>query len=88
LNKVENSEGKSNELLGYGLILLSAFLYGVLFVILRTLNLYKIDTVISPLYFGVGTLFQNIFLMLFTTDILHIQNYHGANLVCLGIVAC
>ena len=50
LNKPEDSKDETMEFIGYILILLSAWLYGWLFVINRYLILYKVPIIISPLY--------------------------------------
>ncbi|CAI2372988.1 unnamed protein product [Moneuplotes crassus] len=86
LNKSEDPEVASNEILGYCLLVTSAFLYGLLFVILRTMSLNNVHTLISPLYFGLGTLLQNIFIMIFMPGLLHFEEYKGTNLICLGIL--
>ena len=86
LNKPDDSVDASMEVIGYLLVLTSACLYGLLFVILRTLSLYKINMLVSPLYIGTGTMIQSIFLMIFTTDVLHFESYQGTNLVILGII--
>ena len=51
------------------------------------MNLYNINVLISPLCLGVGTCLQNLFLALFTTNLLHFELYTGTNLICLAIVA-
>lgn len=55
LNKSDEVKEDSHELLGYTLVLGSAWCYGLLFVFLRALNLYNLHILISPLYLGVVT---------------------------------
>ena len=86
LNKPEDPKEASMEIYGYILVSTSACLYGGLFVVLRKMNLYNINMVISPLYFGIGTLLQNVFILIFTNDLLHYSSYDKLDYLCLSIV--
>ena len=55
LNKPDEIDEASHQILGYSLTLAAAWLYGILFVILRYLNLLGIQVVVPPFYLGIVT---------------------------------
>ena len=86
LNQPSDPVEASHEIIGYSLFLWSSWLYGLLFVIFRKMNLKKIDTSISPLYLGFGTMGQTIFVYFFIPSQLNFGSYDKVNLACLIIV--
>lgn len=80
LNKPQNEVDASMETFGYILTLTAALLFGVLFVVLRALNTYKISLLVSPFYSGVGTLSQTIFILIVKPDLIHSELYDSVNL--------
>ncbi|CAI2372195.1 unnamed protein product [Moneuplotes crassus] len=82
LNKSEDPKVASDETLGYCLILASAFWYGLTFVVLRTLSLGGVHILVPLFYFGLGSLVQSIFIMIFLPGLLHLSEYSGYVLLC------
>ena len=88
LNKPQNEVDASMETFGYILTLTAALLYGVLFVVLRALNTYKISLLVSPFYSGVGTLSQTLFILIVKPDLIHSELYDSVNLSLLIWMGC
>ena len=84
-NKPHDAVDASNEFLGYILVFLSAWLFGLQLVFLRALNLYKLNVLISPFYFGVSTNIQTVILLIFYSDLLHFE-FYSANLFYLWLI--
>ena len=74
-NKPHDAKDESHELLGYILVFTSAWLFGMQLVFLRALNLYKLNVLISPFYFGMSTNIQTIILIWWYSDLLHFEQY-------------
>jgi len=75
LNKSDDPKVASNETLGYCLVVASAFLYALLFVLLRTMSINGVHAFVSPLYFGTGVLIQNIIIFIFFPGAFHFSAY-------------
>uniref|UniRef100_A0A7S3JG88 EamA domain-containing protein n=1 Tax=Euplotes harpa TaxID=151035 RepID=A0A7S3JG88_9SPIT len=86
LNKPVNELDASMEIVGYIMILISALLYGVLFVLLRAMNLSKVNMLVSPFYYGVGTMFQTVVILLVQPSQIHFELYDSTNLIFFGFM--
>ncbi|CAI2369359.1 unnamed protein product [Moneuplotes crassus] len=75
LNKSDDPKVASNETFGYCLMVASAFLYALLFVLLRTMSINGVHAFVSPLYFGTGVLIQNFIIIIFFPGALHFSAY-------------
>jgi drug/metabolite transporter (DMT)-like permease len=82
-NRPGDETDRANAMYGYVMVIISSIIYGCLFVLLRMLNLYRINLIVSPLYFGIGSLTQNIIILLFFPHLLHFNSYDTHNLLCL-----
>ena len=85
-NKSDSVAVESNVLLGYTLVLAAAWLYGLLFVVLRALNLYSINVLLSPFYLGVFTGIQTLFIFIFKRDMIHIETYDSVDWLLLCVI--
>ena len=86
LNRGQDSESSGHEILGYILVLGSAICYGLLFVWLRALSLFKINIFLSPFCFGMAINIQTLTLLLFFPDMMHISTYDSVDLFYLCII--
>lgn len=86
VNKPEAAVIGSNAFIGYTLVLTAAWLYGLLFVVLRALNLYSINVLLSPFYLGVFTGVQTLVIFIFKRDMIHIETYDSVDWLLLCII--
>lgn len=80
LNKVDETYDKTYEIIGYLTMCCSPLFYGWILVIFRSLALNNVNLLISPLYLGLASNVQTLFLYLFTTGYINFEYYRSEDI--------
>ena len=75
---------KQDQLIGYVMVFLAAWCYGLVFICLRLLNLNGVHNFVGPFYIGISAVLTTIIVFIISLDMLHVIKYNSTDLMMLS----